>query len=170
MASFPGEDGPTHQPVEQLPALRAIPELAVYRPGDPVETAECWELILEAPRQAALVALSRQPMLLVRQEPGTENKSVKGGYVLLEARDARGSSPSEHRLGTASGGPGAGRSQNQGIPTAVISMPCRLLLQDDGPWLDPRARRCGSRIAFRVRTPKKDGAPAIRECLVDARQ
>ncbi len=45
-----GEDGPTHQPVEQLAGLRAIAHLAVYRPGDPVETAECWELILDAPR------------------------------------------------------------------------------------------------------------------------
>jgi transketolase len=51
-----GEDGPTHQPVEQLAALRAIPHIAVYRPGDPVETAECWELILDTPRQAAFLA------------------------------------------------------------------------------------------------------------------
>ena len=80
-----GEDGPTHQPVEHLAALRAIPHLAVYRPGDPIETAECWELILDTPRQAALIALSRQPMPLLRREPGTENKSAKGGYVLLEA-------------------------------------------------------------------------------------
>jgi transketolase len=80
-----GEDGPTHQPVEQLAALRAIPHLAVYRPGDPVETAECWEAILNTPRQAALLALSRQPMPLLRREPGNENKSAKGGYVLLEA-------------------------------------------------------------------------------------
>ena len=80
-----GEDGPTHQPVEHLAALRAIPHLAVYRPGDPVETAECWECILDAPRRAALIALSRQPMPLLRREPGDENKSAKGAYVLLEA-------------------------------------------------------------------------------------
>src|SRR6202522_3692228 len=79
-----GEDGPTHQPVEQLAALRAIPHLAVYRPGDPVETAECWEIILDAPRQAALIALSRQPMPLLRREPGNENKSARGGYVFQE--------------------------------------------------------------------------------------
>src|SRR5712675_595566 len=80
-----GEDGPTHQPVEQLAALRAIPHLAVYRPGDPVETAECWEAILNMPRQAALMALSRQPMPLLRREPGNENRSARGGYILLEA-------------------------------------------------------------------------------------
>ncbi len=68
-----GEDGPTHQPIEHLAALRAIPQLAVYRPGDPIETAECWEQILAMPRQAALIALSRQPMPLLRREPGGEN-------------------------------------------------------------------------------------------------
>jgi transketolase len=89
-----GEDGPTHQPVEQLAALRAIPHLAVYRPGDPIETAECWEAILDTPRQAALLALSRQPMPLLRREPGTENKSAKGAYVLQEAEGANASSRS----------------------------------------------------------------------------
>ena len=76
-----GEDGPTHQPVEHLSALRAIPGLAVYRPGDPIETAECWEAILDRPRQAALIALSRQPMPLLRREGGSANRSAKGGYV-----------------------------------------------------------------------------------------
>ena len=106
-----GEDGPTHQPVEHLAALRAIPHLAVYRPGDPIETAECWELILDAPRQPAVIALSRQPMPLLRREPGTENKSAKGAYVLLEAdgRRAQAHDP-EHRLGTAPRGRGAGHS------------------------------------------------------------
>ena len=66
-----GEDGPTHQPVEQLAALRAIPHLAVYRPGDPVETAECWELVLEAPRQTALIApIPSANVPLLRHEPG----------------------------------------------------------------------------------------------------
>src|ERR1700754_4613083 len=80
-----GEDGPTHQPIEHLAALRAIPHLSVYRPGDPVEAAECWELILEQPRRAALLALSRQPMPLLRREATAENKSARGAYVLLEA-------------------------------------------------------------------------------------
>src|SRR6201999_2375031 len=80
-----GEDGPTHQPIEHLAALRAIPHLAVFRPGDPIETAECWEAILDAPRRAALIALSRQPMPLLRRDTATENRSAKGGYVLLEA-------------------------------------------------------------------------------------
>jgi transketolase len=125
-----GEDGPTHQPVEQLAALRAIPHLAVYRPGDPVETAECWEVILDAPRQAALIALSRQPMPLLRRETGNENKSARGGYVFQEAEGG------ERKLTILSTGSELHLAvqardvlQNQGIPTAVISMPCRLLFE-----------------------------------------
>ncbi|WP_426437207.1 transketolase [Bradyrhizobium genosp. P] len=125
-----GEDGPTHQPVEQLAALRAIPHLAVYRPGDPIETAECWEAILSTPRQAALLALSRQPMPLLRREPGTENRSARGGYVLQEAE--RG----ERRLTILSTGSELHLAvqareilQKQGVPTAVVSMPCRLLFE-----------------------------------------
>ncbi|WP_284944407.1 transketolase [Acidisoma cladoniae] len=126
-----GEDGPTHQPVEQLAALRAIPHLAVYRPGDPVETAECWELILEAPRQAALIALSRQPMPLLRHEPGTDNKSAKGAYVLLEAE---GGERKLTIIGTGSELHLAVEArdilQKEGIPTAVVSMPCRLIFEE----------------------------------------
>jgi transketolase len=126
-----GEDGPTHQPVEQLAALRAIPHLAVYRPGDPVETAECWELILDAPRQAALIALSRQPMPLLRREPGNENKSAKGGYVLLQAEGGERkltilSTGSELRLAVEA----RDVLQKEGVPTAVVSMPCRLLFEE----------------------------------------
>jgi transketolase len=129
-----GEDGPTHQPVEHLSALRAIPGLAVYRPGDPIETAECWEAILDAPRRAALIALSRQPMPLLRKDPGSENLSAKGGYVLQEAEGgdrqltimATGSElhlAVEARI----------QLQAKGIATAVVSMPCRLLFEAQTP-------------------------------------
>ena len=125
-----GEDGPTHQPVEHLAALRAIPHLAVYRPGDPVETAECWELILNTPRQAAVIALSRQSMPLLRREPGSENKSASGAYVLHEATGG------ERKLTILSTGSELHLAveardilQKEGIPTAVVSMPCRLLFE-----------------------------------------
>ena len=126
-----GEDGPTHQPVEHLAALRAIPHLAVYRPGDPVETAECWEDILDHPRRAALLALSRQPMPLLRREPGMENKSSKGGYVLLEAeggprRVTLMATGSELHLAVQA----RQVLQGDGIPTAVVSMPCRLVFEE----------------------------------------
>jgi transketolase len=125
-----GEDGPTHQPIEHLAALRAIPHLAVYRPGDPVETAECWECILDAPRRAALIALSRQPMPLLRREPGSENKSALGAYVLLEAEGGPRkltllATGSELHLAVEA----RDIMQQQGVPTAVVSMPCRLLFE-----------------------------------------
>ncbi|MGO8420441.1 transketolase [Rhizobium ruizarguesonis] len=125
-----GEDGPTHQPIEHLSALRAIPRLAVYRPGDPIETAECWEAIMDAPRQAALIALSRQPMPLLRRDPSDENRSARGAYVLQEAEGGERqltilASGSELHLAVEA------RSvlQDEGIRTAVVSMPCRLLFE-----------------------------------------
>jgi len=126
-----GEDGPTHQPIEQLAALRAIPHLAVYRPGDPVETAECWECILDRPRQAALIALSRQPVPLLRREAGSENRSARGGYVLLEAA---GGARKLTLMGTGSELHLAVEAreimQKEGVPTAVVSMPCRLRFEE----------------------------------------
>jgi transketolase len=126
-----GEDGPTHQPVEHLAALRAIPHLGVYRPGDPVETAECWELILDQPRRAALIALSRQPMPVLRQDAGSENKSAKGAYVLLEAEGGPRqltlmATGSELHLAVEA----REIMQREGVPTAVVSMPCWLLFEE----------------------------------------
>jgi len=125
-----GEDGPTHQPIEHLAALRAIPQLAVYRPGDPVETAECWEHILATPRQTALIALSRQPMPLLRRDAGAENRSAKGAYVLMEAA---GGERRVTLIGTGSELHLAVEAretlQKEGVPTAVVSMPCRLLFE-----------------------------------------
>ncbi|MFL5016298.1 MAG: transketolase [Rhizobium sp.] len=125
-----GEDGPTHQPIEHLSALRAIPRLAVYRPGDPIETAECWEAVMDAPRQAALIALSRQPMPLLRRDPSDENRSARGAYVLQEAEGGERqltilASGSELHLAVEA------RSvlQDEGLRTAVVSMPCRLLFE-----------------------------------------
>ena len=125
-----GEDGPTHQPIEHLAALRAIPQLAVYRPGDPIETAECWEQILATPRQAALIALSRQPMPLLRRDAGVENRSARGAYVLFEAEGGRRKmtligAGSELHLAVEA----RALLQKEGVPTAVVSMPCRLLFE-----------------------------------------
>jgi transketolase len=129
-----GEDGPTHQPIEHLAALRAIPQLAVYRPGDPVETAECWEAIMDAPRQAALIALSRQPMPLLRREAGSENRSARGAYVLQEAEGGPRkltimATGSELHLAVEA----REALQKEGVPTAVVSMPCRFLFEQQPP-------------------------------------
>ncbi|HTM77438.1 MAG TPA: transketolase [Devosia sp.] len=83
-----GEDGPTHQPVEHLSALRAIPNLLVFRPADAVETAECWELALQSETAPSILALSRQNLPTVRTEYTMENKSAKGAYNLVGDLDA----------------------------------------------------------------------------------
>src|SRR2546428_11680852 len=84
-----GEDGPTHQPIEHLAALRAMPRLQVFRPADPVETAECWALALKSRHAPSILALTRQPLPLLRTEAGDENRSARGAYVLAEAEGAR---------------------------------------------------------------------------------
>ena len=79
-----GEDGPTHQPIEHLAALRAIPNLFVFRPGDAVETAEAWQTALEAKSTPSVLALSRQGLKQFRSGDMRENKTAKGGYVAAD--------------------------------------------------------------------------------------
>jgi transketolase len=83
-----GEDGPTHQPIEHLAALRAIPNLAVYRPADAIETAECWELALADRNRPSVLALSRQNLPPVRTEAG-DNRCAAGAYRLKAAEAPR---------------------------------------------------------------------------------
>jgi transketolase len=83
-----GEDGPTHQPVEHLASLRAMPNLNVFRPADAIETAECWELALNARTTPSVLSLSRQNLPTL-ERPVTDNLSARGGYVLREAEGAR---------------------------------------------------------------------------------
>ena len=80
-----GEDGPTHQPVEHLAALRAIPNLYVFRPCDSVETAECWQLALEARNTPSVLALSRQNLPVLRKDADTTNKCAAGAYEIAAA-------------------------------------------------------------------------------------
>jgi transketolase len=80
-----GEDGPTHQPVEHLAALRAMPKMRVFRPADPVETAECWQLALERTDGPSVLALTRQGLPQVRQGAAEHNLSATGAYELSPA-------------------------------------------------------------------------------------
>jgi transketolase len=80
-----GEDGPTHQPVEHLAALRAIPNLNVYRPADATETAECWQLALESRATPSIIALTRQNLPAVRTANSAENLCARGAYELAPA-------------------------------------------------------------------------------------
>ncbi len=84
-----GEDGPTHQPVEHVAALRAIPDLNVFRPCDAVEAAEAWQCALADQDKPTVLALSRQGCATVRTEHTDENLTAKGGYVLREAKSKR---------------------------------------------------------------------------------
>ncbi|MSO71834.1 MAG: transketolase [Alphaproteobacteria bacterium] len=120
-----GEDGPTHQPVEHLAALRAIPNLNVYRPCDAVETAECWANALLTDKTPSILALTRQNLPTVRTEHTDENRSAKGAYVLAEASKGRRratimSTGSEIAIALKA----REALEAEGVPTAVVSVPC----------------------------------------------
>ncbi len=122
-----GEDGPTHQPVEQLTSLRSIPNLNVFRPSDTIETFECWQLALESQDAPSVIALTRQGINPVRVKSSSKNESSAGAYEILRTGDdinvtilATGSETSlasdvGHKLAT------------DGIYSKVISMPCHKL-------------------------------------------
>lgn len=82
-----GEDGPTHQPIEQLAGLRSIPNLLVLRPCDAIETFECWEIALSSLNNPSIIALSRQSLPLLRKS-SKNNFSEKGAYFLYRDTDA----------------------------------------------------------------------------------
>jgi transketolase len=121
-----GEDGPTHQPVEHLAALRAIPNLAVFRPADAVETLECWQLALERKDGPSVLTLTRQnlPPLRLDGNPA-ENRSARGAYVLAEAE---GGERQVTLIGTGSETSLAMAARDllasRGVRAAVVSMPC----------------------------------------------
>ncbi|QYU69963.1 transketolase [Leptolyngbya sp. 15MV] len=124
-----GEDGPTHQPVEQVMSLRLIPNLNVYRPADAIETAECWALALASPAIPSVLALTRQNLAAVRGEgdenwSAAANRSAKGAYRLRAAQSARKvvlvATGSEVELACAV----AEALEGKGIGADVISMPC----------------------------------------------
>ena len=118
-----GEDGPTHQPIEHLQSLRAMPGLHVYRPADAVETAECWASAL-ANDGPSLLALSRQNLAPVRTESASENLSARGAYRLKTANGPRKviliATGSEVEIALAV----AANLEGEGIGADVVSMPC----------------------------------------------
>ena len=119
-----GEDGPTHQPVEHLVSLRAIPGLLVFRPGDAVETAECWAAALAEAHAPSVLALTRQALPAQRTTASAENLSARGGYVLREASGPRAvtllATGSEVQLAVTA----RATLEAEGVPTAVVSLPC----------------------------------------------
>ncbi len=148
-----GEDGPTHQPIEHLASLRAIPNLLLFRPADAVETAECWELALANAGRPSVLALTRQSVPCLRAGGGEEgeggNACARGGYVLREASTG---TPAVVLLATGSECAIANEAlealEADGVPTRLVSMPCWALFDEQAPaW---REAVLGGEAAVRV--------------------
>jgi len=119
-----GEDGPTHQPVEHLAALRAIPNLMVFRPADAVETMECWRVALEARRTPSAMALSRQGTPAVRTEPADENLCARGAYELRPSEGPAKVTIFATGTEVALALTARDQLQAEGVATRVVSVPC----------------------------------------------
>jgi len=118
-----GEDGPTHQPVETIASLRAMPNVRVFRPADAIETAECWQLAIENDGGPSVLALTRQGVPTLRGAHTDENLSARGGYVLAAA-------DGDAKVTLLATGSEVGlamdareKLQAEGAPTTVVSMP-----------------------------------------------
>ncbi|WP_339641344.1 transketolase [Jannaschia helgolandensis] len=119
-----GEDGPTHQPIEHLASLRAIPGLNVFRPADAVETLECWDIALRTRNVPSLLALSRQAVPQLRLEAGDENLSARGGYVLRAFGEGRDVTLIATGTEVALAVEAAETLAGKGLSVSVVSMPC----------------------------------------------
>jgi transketolase len=119
-----GEDGPTHQPVEHLAALRAIPNLLVFRPCDAIETAECWQLAHEARATPSVLALSRQNLPQLRKDADAGNPCAAGAYVIApsvgKAKVSLFATGSEVAVAIEA----KRQLEQRGIATRVVSVPC----------------------------------------------
>ena len=125
-----GEDGPTHQPIEQLEHLRAIPNLNVFRPADINETLECWEIALKSKGNPSAIALSRQKLPYVSEHNAGENMCSKGAYVLKKTSDSADisliASGSEVEIALEA----QEKLKSSSINSKVISVPCYDLFQN----------------------------------------
>jgi transketolase len=125
-----GKNGPTHQPVEIIASLRAMPNMLVLRPCDAIEAAEAWEIALDHRGGPVSLVFARQSLPQLRRDGGSENRSARGAYVLAEAEGGERkvtllSTGSEVQIALAA----RELLQRDGIPTAVVSMPCWSLFE-----------------------------------------
>ena len=149
-----GEDGPTHQPIEHIASLRAMPNLLMLRPADAVETAECWEIALKEKTRPSVLALSRQGLPTVRNETGSDNLSARGAYVLREAEGVAAvtliSTGSEVEIALRA----RDLLQAQGVGTRVVSMPSWELFEEQADEYKDAVIDAGSvRIAIEAASP-----------------
>ena len=144
-----GEDGPTHQPVEHLASLRAIPNLLVFRPADAVETAECWAAALAHRTGPSVLALTRQALPALRGPEHARGLGAKGGYVVAQAG---GGAPRAVLLATGSEVSIAVEArailEGEGVPTQVSSLPCwELFDRQPAAWRESVLGRDVARVA-----------------------
>ena len=148
-----GGDGPTHQPIEHLAALRAMPNLHVFRPADAVETAECWALALVRTDGPSILALSRQNLPTVRTTFDDVNHCARGAYVLEEAEGRRLvtllATGSEVAIAVSA----RKRLQAYGVGTAVVSMPCFELFDQQDLTYRKEVLGSAPRIAIEAGSP-----------------
>jgi transketolase len=152
-----GEDGPTHQPIEQLPGLRAVPGLLLFRPADANETAQCWREALKHSHTPSVLALTRQDLPTIdRAIYGKAEGCAKGAYIVSEAK---GGAAQAILIGTGSEVHLCLQAQDilakEGVPTRVVSMPCwQLFERQDQAYRDsvlPPAMR--NRVAVEMASP-----------------
>jgi transketolase len=145
---FLGEDGPTHQPIEQLDALRAIPGLTLFRPADGIETAMAWSWIASQRGGPALLALSRQKLLaLDRGKDFAREDVLRGGYAVREP----GGKPAIVLVATGSevrlACDAAGKLEAEGLPARVVSLPClSLFLEQSEEYQNALVPRDGTPV------------------------
>jgi transketolase len=141
-----GEDGPTHQPIEHLASLRALPNLNVFRPADAIETAECWEIALTSRTTPSVLSLSRQNLPTL-ERPIAENLSARGAYVLREPSSGRHvtliATGSEVEIALLA----ADLLWARGVRAAVVSMPCWELFEAQSPAYRAKVLGATPRVA-----------------------
>jgi transketolase len=148
-----GEDGPTHQPIEHLASLRAMPNLWVFRPCDAVETMEAYELSLARADGPSLLSFSRQGLPTLRTD-ARHNLTAKGGYVLAEAEGARKVTLIATGSEVAIAAKAREILQGQGIGTALVSMPCcELFDRQDAAYRKATLGVGGVRVAVEAASP-----------------
>lgn len=149
-----GEDGPTHQPIEHLASLRAMPNLLTFRPCDVIETAEAWEVAITQPARPSVLALSRQNLPTLRID-AKENQTAKGAYIIKGSSSKRQATliatGSEVSLAVAA----HDELKSQGIETVVVSMPCQELF-DEQPF-DYQDKILGNKPRIAIEAASKFG-------------
>ncbi|WP_078708381.1 transketolase [Consotaella salsifontis] len=147
-----GEDGPTHQPIEHLASLRAMPNMLVMRPADGVETLECWQTAVAEGKRPTTLVLSRQNLSALRSDVA-ENRSAKGAYVLAEAEGSRAVT----LLATGSEVEIAMKARSllaeAGIAAAVVSMPCWELFEEQPAEYRAEVLGDAPRLAIEAASP-----------------